>query len=99
MPKKRRPANICPYCGTQVEPIRTWQLTSPMPDARGRITVTVMGSFSCPECGHRWRGVISKIKIGGEDIEIETGTTRKKLSGKEKEKRQGEVFEIDIDED
>ena len=60
-----------------------------------------MGSFVCPNCGYKWRAVISKIKVGGESVEIEAGRGAKasmKSEGKE-EKRQGEIIEIDIDED
>jgi predicted RNA-binding Zn-ribbon protein involved in translation (DUF1610 family) len=101
MPKRTRDPFICPRCGTRVEPSKTWQLVSPFPDSKGRITITVMGSFVCPECGHKWRGVVSKLKVGGEEVELETGSGRKAKLGAEKkeEKREGVIFEIDIDED
>ncbi|ABM80762.1 hypothetical protein [Hyperthermus butylicus] len=100
MPRKRDPY-VCPRCGTRTEPAKTWQLVSPFPDSRGRITITVMGSFVCPNCGHRWRAVVSKIKVGGDQVEVETGSGAKaRLAGeKEKEERRGEVIEIDIDEE
>ncbi len=100
MPRKRDPY-VCPRCGTRTEPVKTWQLVSPFPDSKGRITITIMGSFVCPNCGYKWRAVISKIKVGGESVEIEAGRGAKasmKSEGKE-EKRQGEIIEIDIDED
>ncbi|MET1101237.1 MAG: chromatin protein Cren7 [Pyrodictiaceae archaeon] len=97
MPRRKDP-HICPRCGTRVEPIKTWQLVSPFPDSKGRITVTVMGSFVCPNCGYRWRAVISKIKVGGEEIELEAGSGKSRIESKEEERR-GEVIEIDIDEE
>lgn len=101
MPKRVRDPFICPRCGARVEPSKTWQLVSPFPDSKGRITITVMGSFVCPECGHKWRGVVSKLKVGGEEVELETGLGRKAKLGAEKkeEKREGAIFEIDIDEE
>jgi hypothetical protein len=90
---------VCPVCGSRVEPYKTWQLVSPFPDSKGRITVTVMGSFTCPQCGHKWRAVVTKLKVGGEDVELETPSGSKKLSKTEKKgKREGAVFEIDIEE-
>jgi len=84
--------NKCPNCGTEVkEPIKTWQLVAPIPDKKGRITVTVMGVFQCPECGYKWRGVVSKVKVGGTGIEI----GGKEI--KEEEKRPPRIIEINID--
>ncbi len=99
MPKKH-PPNICPYCGEKVEkPYKTWQLVSPLPDSRGRITITIMGMYQCSN-GHKWRAVVSKIKVGGEgEVEVEGAKGRKVLSGgKREERREGEVFEIDLSE-
>ena len=99
MPRGKKDPYVCPKCGTRTEPSKTWQLVSPFPDAKGRITITVMGSFVCPECGHRWRGVVSKIKVGGSEVEVESGKGAKAeiKSEKEKEERRGEIIEIDID--
>lgn len=67
----------CPKCGSSnVDVERTWQLTSPLPDSKGRITITVMGVLKCRNCGYRWKGVVSKLKVGGEEVEIE-GSKRK----------------------
>jgi hypothetical protein len=42
--KKQSEPDVCPNCGTKVDkPTKTWQLVSPLPDAYGRITITVMG--------------------------------------------------------
>jgi len=97
----RKSANKCPRCGTVVtEPEKTWQLTAPMPDRYGRITVTVMGIFVCPNCGYRWRGVVSKLKIGSGGVEVESGKGKKVSLGSEKEapKREGTVIELSLEE-
>ena len=94
--KKEKNPKQCPSCGTIVsEPEKTWSLTSPLPDARGRITVTVMGSFHCPECGYRWRTVISKIKGGGADVEIEGASKKKSIEAKTESKP--EIIELDLE--
>ncbi len=85
MAKKRRDPFVCPVCGTRVsEPVKTWTLVSPMPDKYGRITITVMGSFVCPNCGHKWRAVIKKLKEGGSQ------------PAEDMPKDEGEIIEIDI---
>ncbi|MEB3780082.1 MAG: CpXC domain-containing protein [Desulfurococcales archaeon] len=87
MARKKNPF-ICPRCGTKVpEPTKTWTLVSPIPDKKGRITVTVMGSFTCPNCGYSWRAVVSKIKTGGEEVESEEGP-----------REPGQIIEIDLSE-
>lgn len=64
-------ARKCPKCGSKdVEVVKTWNLTSPLPDKYGRLTVTVMGVMKCRNCGYSWKGVVSKLKIGG-GIEVE----------------------------
>jgi len=69
-----------------------------MPDSKGRITITVMGSFECPNCGHKWRGVVSKIKVGGEGVEVEAAGKKKEMKDKGGEARDvGEIIEIDLD--
>lgn len=99
MPKRgeKSRANVCPKCGSLVEPSKTWQLVSPLPDSQGRVTITIMGSFQCPNCGYRWRGVISKMKVG-EDVEIE-GISKPKTEVKPtpSKPRQGTVIELDLD--
>ncbi len=73
----------CPVCGVRVtDPERTWTLVSPIPDREGRVTITVMGAFRCPN-GHTWKAVIKKFKsdegVGGggqqEQGEQEPGET------------------------
>jgi len=101
MPKRKVNEDIyvCPSCGNKVkEPFKTWQLVSPLPDAKGRITITIMGSFVCDNCGNKWRGVVSKIKAGGSSVEIESKKGVKKIGEEEEEKERdrGEVIEIDI---
>ena len=87
---------LCPSCGTRVtDPEKTWTLVSPFPDKYGRITVTVMGSFRCPNCGHSWRAVVKKLKTGGEE---EAGRRVAGEGGGEEEERRPYVIEIDLDE-
>lgn len=95
MPKGRRGSrpkrdpSTCPKCGTKTDgPYKTWMLFSPIPDKAGRITITVMGAFECPSCGHKWRAVLKKLKTGGGAPEGEEPA----------EERQGEVIEIDLEE-
>ena len=64
----------CPECGAEVgKPYRTWQLAAPFPDKKMRITITIMGMFQCPRCGKRFRAVVSKVKVGPEEIQVEKG--------------------------
>ncbi len=88
MPRRsKRDPFVCPRCGTRVEePVKTWTLVSPFPDKKGRITVTVMGSFRCPNCGDSWRAVIKKIK------------TEAAPPQEEGEREEGEVIEVDLSE-
>ena len=82
--RRKKDPYVCPKCGTRVtEPLKTWTLVSPMPDKHGRITITIMGSFQCPNCGYKWRAVIKKIKEGG-------------YPAAEQEKQEGEIIEIDL---
>ncbi len=103
--KKQKDSTTCPNCGeANVKPTKTWQLVSPLPDAKGRITITVMGTFDCPKCGQHWRGVVSKIKAGGSSVEVEGKKGVKKIGEEEtdEKKEEGEVIELDlsdIDED
>ncbi|WFO76127.1 chromatin protein Cren7 [Desulfurococcaceae archaeon MEX13E-LK6-19] len=91
LPRKKK--ITCPRCGTEVEePVKTWQLVAPIPDRKGRITITIMGSFECPKCGHKWRGVVSKIKVGGSSIEV----GGKEIKEEEEEKRPPKIIELDL---
>lgn len=91
--RSRRPGT-CPNCGAEgVAPHKTWQVVSPFPDEAGRITITIMGSYRCPNCGHSWRGVVSKIKAGGSGVEVE-GAKRKVVS----EREEPRYIEIDLKE-
>jgi len=95
--KKQQDPYVCPTCGVRVEkPEKTWQLVSPLPDAQGRITITVMGSFVCPN-GHKWRAVISKIRAGGSGVEVEGKKgTKKVVASSEEDKDRAEVIELDL---
>ena len=90
----------CPKCGTEVQPSKTWQLVAPLPDSEGRITIIVMGSFKCPNCGYSWRGKISKIKVGPSgEVEMGKAIRRKRSKGGSKQKSGGgRVIEIDLTE-
>ena len=71
MPRRRSQEDpfTCPICGVRVtEPESTWTVVSPIPDKYGRVTITIMGSFRCPN-GHTWKAVIKKFKSGGEEGE------------------------------
>ena len=46
-----------------------------MPDKEGRVTLTIMGSFRCPECNASVRASIKKIK----GDEMGSGTSKKEL--------------------
>jgi len=88
----------CPRCGHDVQPSKVWHLTSPLPDAEGRVTITVMGSFKCPSCGYSWRGRVSVLKVGGgHEVEVGEGKRRPKERAPEPQGR-GRVIEIDVNE-
>lgn len=57
-----------------------------------------MGSFVCPNCGHKWKSVVSKIKAGGSSVEIEGKKGVKKIQSKDSEEKanEGEVIELDL---
>uniref|UniRef100_A0A7C2BKV7 Chromatin protein Cren7 n=1 Tax=Thermosphaera aggregans TaxID=54254 RepID=A0A7C2BKV7_9CREN len=85
----------CPRCGSNsIEIVKSWQLVAPIPDAQGRITVTMMGVVKCGNCGYKWKTTISKIKVGGKSVEIEGGSSKKVL---ESESEEREVKEIVLD--
>ncbi len=97
--KKQQDPYVCPICGARVEkPEKTWQLISPLPDAYGRITITVMGSFVCPN-GHKWRAVISKIKAGESGVEVEgkKGVKKIEVERKDEKENRGEIIELDLE--
>ncbi|RLG82016.1 MAG: chromatin protein Cren7 [Thermoprotei archaeon] len=87
----------CPKCGAEVvKPEKTWQLVAPLPDAEGRVTIIVMGSFRCPKCGHRWRAKVSSVKVGPEG-EVEVQGRRRRRRVKRREVRSsGQVIEVDL---
>lgn len=60
---------MCKKCSTVIDPVKTppkktWQLVSPMPDKNGNVTLTMMGSFTCPnpDCGKSVLAAMAKIK-------------------------------------
>ena len=94
LPRKKK--LVCPKCGSEdIKVVKTWQLVAPLPDKYGRITITVMGVFQCKQCEYKWRGIISKLKVGGSGVEIEG--TGKKLGGEEKEERRVKEIVLDLD--
>lgn len=100
MPKKesQKTSNRCPRCGTVVSsPTKTWQLIAPIPDSAGRVTITIMGIYECPNCGYKWRAVISKMKVGSENVEIE-GAKKTITLASSKSERSENVIELDLDE-
>ena len=80
-PRKKRKKKIsCKKCGQIIDPVetppkKTWQLISPMPDKEGRVTLTIMGSFSCPSCNSSVRASLKKIR----GDEIGSGKSKKEL--------------------
>ncbi len=78
--KERKKKISCKKCGRVIDPIehppsKTWQLISPMPDKEGRVTLTIMGSFRCPDCNASVRAAMKKIK----GDEIGSGKSKKEL--------------------
>ncbi|MHA1977261.1 MAG: hypothetical protein ACW98F_09180 [Candidatus Hodarchaeales archaeon] len=79
-PGKRKKKISCKKCGTEIDPVetpplKTWQLVSPMPDKEGRVTLTIMGSFRCPECNASVRAALKKIR----GDEMGSGMSKKEL--------------------
>lgn len=69
MPKKDKTTIICKnkscertFSKLEVSPTKTWNLVSPLPDKEGRLTITIMGTYPCPNCGRSNTSVVSKFK-------------------------------------
>ncbi len=80
MSPKRKKKISCKKCGreinpTETPPLKTWQLVSPMPDKEGRVTLTIMGSFRCPDCNASVRAALKKVR----GDEMGSGTSKKEL--------------------
>lgn len=66
MPRKTKIK--CKKCGSifnssnKINIIRTWHMISPIPDKNGNLTITIMASWTCPNCGSKNTGKISTIK-------------------------------------
>jgi len=89
----------CPKCEAEVQPLRTWQVVSPIPDADGSITITIMGSFKCPSCGYSWRGKVSVMKVGPNgEVEFQVGRRTKRKREEERRSEGGTVIELDLSE-
>ena len=71
MPKKAKSKPIiCKNCGeswmpNEVPTNKEWTKIAPMPDSEGRITVMVMATWSCPNCGKSRMGLKGKYKDDG----------------------------------
>jgi len=71
MPKGQTRENVCPDCRAPAkDPYKTWELVAPFPDRKMRITVTVFGMYECPKCSKKFKGIVSKAKLGAEGIEL-----------------------------
>jgi uncharacterized protein with PIN domain len=71
MPKSQTKQNVCPECGTTAkDPYKTWELIAPFPDKKMRIALTIFGMYECPKCGRKFKGIVSKAKLGTEGIEL-----------------------------
>lgn len=69
MPKKDKNTIVCKNknCGStfsklEASPTKTWNLISPLPDKEGRLTITIMGTYPCPNCGRSNTSVVAKFK-------------------------------------
>ncbi len=78
--KKSKPKDKlrCTQCAFKINPVetppnKTWNMISPLPDKMGRVTLTIMGSFTCPKCGKSLRIAMQKIKSDSDP----TGVSRK----------------------
>jgi len=88
MPKKKDKSTIVcknkacgqAYSKIGITPVKTWNLVSPMPDKQGRMTITIMGTFTCPHCERRNISVVSKFK----DVE----------EGEQKKSKQEKLIEL-----
>lgn len=74
------------FAPTEVPTNKEWSLVSPMPDKDGNVTITMMATWTCPNCGKTVRGTLGK--------------TKGQMSGKSKKEMleeklfSGETFEI-----
>ena len=71
--KSAKNAYRCNSCGyiinpKETPPNKTWNMISPMPDKMGRVTLTIMGSFTCPKCSKNVKLAMQKIK-SADDID------------------------------
>lgn len=66
-PKDEASKFRCSNCGNMINPRdtppgKTWNMISPLPDKLGRVTLTIMGSFTCPQCHKNLKVAMQKIK-------------------------------------
>jgi len=68
MPRKSKVKPIkCKKCGAtwlpnEVPTVKEWTKVAPMPDKDGNITITVMATWRCPNCGASVMGTKGKTK-------------------------------------
>jgi transcription initiation factor TFIIIB Brf1 subunit/transcription initiation factor TFIIB len=68
--KSKRKKIVCKECGTswfpdEVPTNKEWTRVAPMPDSEGRVTVMMMATWSCPNCGKSKMGLKAKFKDDG----------------------------------
>ncbi|MBD3192066.1 MAG: hypothetical protein GF308_15575 [Candidatus Heimdallarchaeota archaeon] len=70
MPKKSKQKRITCKCGEswlpdEVPTNKEWTRVAPMPDSEGRVTVMMMATWTCPNCGKSKMGLKAKYKDDG----------------------------------
>ncbi|MBN1328548.1 MAG: hypothetical protein JXA54_03650 [Candidatus Heimdallarchaeota archaeon] len=80
MSKKEKAKRInCKKCGEtwmpdDVPTSKEWTKLAPMPDSEGRLTVMIMATWTCPNCGKSTMGLKGKFKDEGQ-----TGPSKQEL--------------------
>jgi len=71
MAKKEKLKKItCKNCGetwmpNEIPTSKEWTKLAPMPDSEGRLTIMMMATWSCPNCGKSTMGLKGKFKDEG----------------------------------
>lgn len=50
------------FMPTDVPTNKQWNMVSPMPDKDGNVTITIMATWTCPQCGKSITGAFAKTK-------------------------------------
>jgi DNA repair exonuclease SbcCD ATPase subunit len=61
-PKEAKVLVRCPGCGSEANPIKTWNMAGKPSKAGERMQLT-LGNFECPKCNKRFRHIIEKKRI------------------------------------